>query len=223
VIEVEVDRQGASELSLSGAFLVYNNGAFVTWAVCKDGALTGPVPVGEDDVLRFAHQLLPATRQWLEPQHLFVGHGEALWYTPPQLRTLFFETADEALNGLSGQNFPQPGLVWLRQQQSLYVYAITEPERPTPDTKLYRTPYFNISRSHVCLGSGEQVQHFDANSTRLVENAFYNSAFSHVSEAFLHGWSGSHCEFWQHAQMQGGFPVEYLIGLERTVGQEFRL
>ncbi|WP_345951302.1 PRTRC system protein B [Mucilaginibacter sp. PAMB04274] len=122
-----------------------------------------------------AKGIIPGNVLYLDMQN----SGYALWYTPPQERSLFFV---ENLNISCGKAFV-PAMLWKASRDRLQVFALKGKRKPTITTKLYHAPYFNIyADGAVCMGT---VSIRIDRSTRLEdfmaqwEKYFFGSYFSH--------------------------------------------
>jgi PRTRC genetic system protein B len=156
------------------------------------------------------------------PSHVLAYSSEGLaWFEPAQCRTLFFETQDSYLNGLSGRRYPQPPLVFIAGDKQLSVFALTKSERPTPDTELYTAPYYNTSQGRVCTGSMPLPTRLEPSQTDAISEAFFKSYFTHPSgpELLYRNWQGSYGELWEHAARLGVFPNECLSPAGLTLAE----
>ena len=134
------------------------------------------------------------------------------------LRVMFFTATDAYLNGLSGQSFPQPPLLFIAGERSLKVFALGEDERPTGSSPVFTAPYYNTDHRGVCIGSMPLPTALSVHDTDSYSDAFFHSAFTHgTSERLLKGWGGSYGEFWEHARQQGVFPTQHLVPQHKTV------
>lgn len=137
---------------------------------------------------------------------------------PSKSRVLFFQSGDAYLNGLSGQSFRGPPLLFIAGERSLKVFALGENERPTGSGPVFTAPYYNTDHLGVCIGSMPLPTALSVHETDAYSDAFFHSAFTHgTSERLLNGWGGSYGEVWEHARQQGTFPKQHLVPQEKTV------
>ncbi len=130
---------------------------------------------------------------------------------------LFFQSGDAYLNGLSGQSFPQPPLLFIAGERSLKVFALEKNERPTGSSPIFTAPYYNTDHLGVCLGSMPLPTAVSVHETDAYSDAFFHSAFTHgTSQRLLKGWGGSYGEIWTHTQQQGSFPMRHQVPQEKT-------
>ena len=172
------------------------------------------------EALRHIHKSLYRLQrlELLPPHVLAVSPERLVWFEPMCDRTLFFETQDPYLQTLSGQTFPQPALLFIAGERSLKVVALSSDDRPTGDTEVYAAPYYNTSRSGVCLGSTPLPTTLSVNDMGRYSDAFFHSAFTHgTSERLLKGWGGSYGEFWSAAKAEGTFPLHHLVPLDNRL------
>jgi PRTRC genetic system protein B len=120
--------------------------------------------------------LLPKNVLFINPER----NGFAIWHTPPQKTTLFFQ------GGLTLQDgeYQIPALVWKANKNTLWVFAVMGDELPELDTPLYDAPFFNIYQDgKVCMGTVD----IDINENSSLETFmaqwheyFFRSKFSHL-------------------------------------------
>lgn len=142
------------------------------------------------------------------------------WHEPAAVRRMWFHAHDAYLDSLSGQEFPQPPLVFLARGRGLNVYALGSDERPTPDTPLFLPPYFNtFANAAVCLGSTQLPDSLQPGDQAAYVEGFFKSAFTHVGNSNpVRGWEHSYGQFWQHVKELGRFPTEHLRPADTTLG-----
>jgi PRTRC genetic system protein B len=171
------------------------------------------------NALKDALEALHASRlEWMPPNVLAYGAGRLVWFEPPQSRVLFFETTDAALNALSGQLVPLPGLIFDATERSLRVWAYRGNERPARDELLFTAPFFNVARGVVCLGSMQIPSNFDASSGEAWSASFFAAAFTHQTQmGSLVSFGGSHAELWLETQQRGSFDEAWLISSGETL------
>ena len=127
------------------------------------------------------HGAHSAGAQWLDVTMLAQSRDRMIWYTPPGTRPMFFKSSPHCKKNVEGNCvLPVPGLVWVVQDSSLYVYATTEKGRPSRDTQLYQAPFWNIwARGQVCVGSAKLPNGADAWVPKKWEEVVFNSRFTH--------------------------------------------
>ncbi len=137
--------------------------------------------------------ILPNNVLYLNQQ----GNGQVIWFTKPQKCKLFFI---ENLSIPKGEAY-LPSLVFKATKSELFIYALKGKNRPTPQTKLYYAPFFNIYRNgNICMGTVD-VQAEKADSLEefiaLWEEYFFNSYFSHLLDNY-NPIKSNIVEFWQN-------------------------
>lgn len=228
-VSVDVSIARRSVVKLAKALLLYQESscqgdAFVTvhevTGIAEGCPALAPGRLLTVEGLRELHKAL-YQQQRLEvlPPHVLAVSPERLaWWEPSRRRVMFFKTQDPYLNGLSGQPFPHPPLLFIAGERSLRVFALALDERPTGDATIYTAPYHNTDQRGVCLGSMPLLTSLSVYDTGAYSDAFFHSAFTHgTSERLLKGWGGSHGEVWRHAQERGAFPLEHLVPLDKSV------
>lgn len=169
-------------------------------------------PITEADILMMLKSIGGASSltHWVDASILASGGGRLIWYTPPQLRPLFFKTTGHVKPAINAQGvMALPGLVWLAWGDDLYVYATICKDRPAQDEQLYQAPLFNVwGRGKVCWGNtapptGEQLGNPKAWEARL-----FGSAFTHPN-------------FTQKDRLMKGDPVAYWAAQVRKPNKTF--
>lgn len=163
-----------------------------------------------------------AGTHWVDPSVLATGSGRLIWYTPPGKRSMFFQKC--SLEGsFDAQGVaPVPGLIWLAERGSLYVFATKDSERPTPHSALFQAPFFNVwARGQVCVGSAQSPSEHNALDPKAWEAMFWGSRFTHPNfrqkDRLIQGidpyqfWS----ELLRNAPHQ--FPLDRLVRLDLKV------
>lgn len=106
--------------------------------------------------------------------------GAVIWYTKTQKRQMYFVDSLQIPNGIA----QVPPMLWKASKNGLSVFALSSDRRPTENTKLYHTPYFNIYEDgKVCMGTVSVEIKKSASVEEFVqawEHYFFNSYFSHL-------------------------------------------
>jgi len=144
-----------------------------------------------------------------------------VWWSPARRRLVFFGGASEEATKLNGRLYPHPPLVFKICGHELFVRALEQDTRPSANTPLKTAPYWNSegSRGLVCVGSMQTPQEVTVESIGEWENAYFSSAFTHVSGAVrLTSHPGGFAGLWSSlADCQGCFPPEYLTDAKQTL------
>lgn len=120
--------------------------------------------------------------RWIEDTRLAEGADRLIWWTPAGNRSMFFKQSHTSKASFEGHAVcPVPALVWMTiDGQDLYVYAMKGAARPTPETKLYQAPFFNVwGNGQVCVGNANKPTQDSAFETRAWEEMFFGSSFTH--------------------------------------------
>jgi PRTRC genetic system protein B len=121
-----------------------------------------------------------AGTHWIDSSVLANGGGRMIWFTPAGKRSMFFQKC--SLEGsFDAQGVaPVPALIWLAERDSLYVFAVKDSERPTPDTELFQAPFFNVwARGQVCIGTAQRPSESTVSDPKAWEAMFWSSRFTH--------------------------------------------
>lgn len=179
-------------------------------------------PITEKDLVAI-HQGLSTENSsksivWLDQQILAKGPDRMVWWTPPMMRSMFFKSSSHVKSTFDGSAVcPTPTLVWLAiHGKGLYVYATSEPGRPTASTELFQAPFFNVwSQGLVCSGNAQQPSEENIWNPADWEKFFFGSNFTHPNfgekDRLIKGQNP--CNFWQAMVKKPleSFPVKKLV------------
>lgn len=190
-MKLEVNNEGDS-YKLTAAVLIYTNSiqrhAFATKHSVEEHAARPIIrpgsPFTEKDYTVLVKALAPAEQprmQWHDQRLLARGLGRMMWWSPPKKRSLFFKKSSANASTFDGRGVcPCPGLIFMATEQALYVYAFKGTGAPTPETKLYQAPFFNVwSRGQVCVGNAVVPQQDRRDDPDAWERMFFGSHFTH--------------------------------------------
>lgn len=242
MISTTVTHTGDASASVNGAILLYgpnksyylqhNSEAFQfatihdVEVIDKKPVLMPGRPMSEADLATIHKSLSEVgasnATHWIDSSVLAQGPNRMVWWTPPQMRALHFkqsrtQTFDAA------NTCPIPGLVWVADKCNLYVYAVKGALRPTPDTKLFQAPLFNVwSSGQVCAGSAVKPELAEQWIPAAWERFFLGSFFTHPNfsqkDRLIKGMDPTN--FWKKmiAAPSDQFPEERLVILPLVVG-----
>jgi PRTRC genetic system protein B len=139
---------------------------------------------------------------FIPEQVVMLGVNRLAWWCPAGRRRIWFRPSDEKhknLMTLNGKFVHHPPLLFVVGQRGgdgLAAHALTENKRPTPDTVLYRAPYWNLNdQGGMCRGN-ISLPSCSTKSIDGFERAFFNSAFSHTSGGLLTRHAAGHDGLW---------------------------
>lgn len=232
-MKLEVNNEGDS-YKLTAAVLIYTNNihrhAFATKHVVEEHAgrpiIRPGAPFTEKDYTGLVKALAPAEQprmQWNDQRLLARGLGRMMWWSPPMKRSLFFKKSPANAATFDGRGVcPCPGLIFMAAEQAMYVYAFKGAGAPTPETKLYQAPFFNVwSRGQVCVGNAVVPQEDRRDDPDAWERMFFGSHFTHPNftqkDRLIVG--ANPPQFWagQLKKPSKQFPERVLFDLDLTV------
>lgn len=157
--------------------------------------------------------IMPANVLHIEPTQ----RGGIIWYTPAQEINLFFSPALKIANGKAYV----PAMVWKAGSEHLSVFALKGNKKPTPRTKLYHAPFFNIYKNgNVCMGTVEVTVKQESCLEDFItkwEDHFWNSYFSHLMDGFTPV-KGNIVLLWkQLVETKETFPISVLKPTHQTI------
>lgn len=232
---MRVETQSIGEgYRLASAVLIYTNTgaghAFATKHYVEEvqgrPTIRPGQPFTDVDYMALVQALAPARRpgvRWHDHRVLADGLGRTIWWAPPQRRSLFFKQSKQASGTFDGKGVcPTPGLVFMAVDADLFVYAFKGASIPTPDTKLYQAPFFNVwSRGQVCRGSAVAPKRDGSADLDSWERMFFGSYFTHPNftekDRLIVG--ADPVAFWERqiTKPDGAFPEDVLYDLDLTV------
>ena len=219
------------EFKLSDAVLVYRAGSGEAFAslhrVKQDDSGVPYLVPGESLTTAFVRSLAQGLGAQVKPE-IFPDCVLArtpdllVWWSPPQLRVMFFGGTDQEARRINGLVFPHPALVFKVLDKNLFVRAVATTLRPGPDTPLKTAPYWNTdSLGLVCAGSMRVPESSDIASLPAWQDAYFQSRFSHAAGAVrLTSHPGGFIGLWTSLAARKRFPVQYLTDAGETL-QEF--
>lgn len=202
------------ELSASLALYTSREGNLMLYWKYHNGQPTSVQAPSSQWIARFLQQALKQpTVEFLHPRIIARGPAFTAWWRPAKPTTMFFTMP--ALQELSGEVFPQPPLLFIRRNTTVYVYALPADERPEPDTPLLYAPYPNYRARDgwVCWGSGTVPQDADPEAW---EESFFASAFSHAIDGG-HTQGKNLVTLWKGLPRRKRFPMNRLKDAGKTV------
>jgi PRTRC genetic system protein B len=235
-VEAQISLTSTRSFELREALLVYKSdrnhvevgSAFVTRhevVLDNNGAasLKAGTPIGYADLKNLLEQLQGQLPVEFLPANVLVRTQQSItWWAPPTIRPMFYATEqNKEVAQLSGKRFPQPGLVLRAEANRLDIRAVAGSDRPTPETRLYRAPYWNVSdNGNVCLGSTRVPTDVTVALLPRWESSFFESEFTHPNAAKqLITYPGGFIAFWRSIAGKRRFPVEYLADAGQTLAR----
>jgi PRTRC genetic system protein B len=171
---------------------------------------------------------------FMSPNILYVGPRVTAWWRAPAPARVWFETerAPEDVGGRAHLKIgkrsaitPHPGLVFILANETWHVYAVLGAARPCPDTRLYRSPYFNVwDGGDICEGNIERPKQVTPETIARFERAFFDSRFTHPNTARLVNFKGGAGPFWTallDARWKT-FPEKHLVKLKVSLVDQLR-
>ncbi len=153
---------------------------------------------------------------------LSVTPNTVTWWCKPYVRQIYFNCADEKI-GKRTAKVPCPGLVFRVGEKGWSVFAVKGNSRPTPETKLYQAPFFNVwSNGSICTGNVLVPDSASQESITEWERAFFMSYFSHPNvhapQKLVHSKKGSF-GFWKDMLdgVHNTFPASALVETGATL------
>jgi PRTRC genetic system protein B len=142
-----------------------------------------------------------------------------MWWTPAQMRPMFFGSPDGKMATLNGLSFPQPPLVFLSDEHTLSVRAVKRSQRPTANTKLYVAPYWNVYEDgSICLGLTPIPTSPSISTIPQWKRAFFESEFTHPNGAQrVTTHKGGFAGLWEALASKDQFPTRYLVDAKQTL------
>jgi len=237
MVTAAVSFEEEESMTLQSAIMVYGDNRGSSFATAHHVALDGKgVPVlleGHPLTIETLNALTDALAKGAESRRSFggylpenvlaVGSGSIVWWLPGTDRSISFACSDELIGTASGKT-PHPSLVFgVNNSGEWFVSALKGNVRPTPETKLWQAPYFNVwSSGKICQGTTSVPAGATTDQIEGWNKAFFGSNFSHpnVHEASkLVKYKGGPYQFWRD-MLDGSyrrFPLRVLVATEYTL------
>lgn len=146
---------------------------------------------------------------------------QIVWWVPPGKQRMFFKTQVLGLENLNGE-VDNPACVFARTHLGWQVFSVAGDERPTLQTPLLVSPYFNVWDNHViCAGSTALPKN---DNVDLWTKAYFASAFTHTSYRDKRNEinrPGDRAALWRDLLTNkfASFPIEVLPEAGMTLGE----
>lgn len=168
----------------------------------------------------------PVQRTLLPPEVL-CDTGCLMWWKPMTRLPIFFNTGNAKFNKeVNGKEVLHPPLVFLAKPGRLMIFALSHNERPTPETMLYRAPYYNLyAEGAMCSGNVRLPEVTLPGDIPMWEKAFFETNFTHsnIGKGLTNHPSG-HDGLWRVAKewsdepfVEGCAHARYLVPLKMTL------
>jgi PRTRC genetic system protein B len=189
---------------------------FVTMHRIRNGQLCEGFPITRRKLFALCKRLLPSLGKDLEyvPDNVIAYtpyNVTLLWWLPAGVRHLYFDTSTHIKSGKA----PVPPLLLRYNQIGLTVFALKDNRRPTPETEIWQSPFFNFG----CMGNVKLPKKPGLSDLGKLEDLFFRSAFTFHNDPKLKGTTGG--ALWKSLVGSGKteFPYECLIkaGTLRTL------
>jgi PRTRC genetic system protein B len=219
--------------SLSNAILLYREHGNAVFASVHDievnkggkASIMAGTPVSKTALVEMLKTLAPedyAPAELTGSHILAKGNDHLVWYSKPKKRQVWFQC--EKLGNVSAQT-DHPGLVFIVSRDEWFVFAVKSRARPTPSTKLYQAPYFNVwSSGKICTGNVEFPKGAAKFDTEAWEAAFFRSYFTHPNvheKGKLTIYRGGPFSLWRALMKGRVFPTESLVPAGIRLGDAF--
>ena len=144
--------------------------------------------------------IIPPEVLFYAPMDNFVA-----WWVPSGERNLFFHKN----TGIKTGRYPVPPSLFAVKNRRLHVWALRENHRPSEETRLYHTPFFNVFENGTCMGDMALPRENGIRGIEKWNRLFFESAFTAASTPVLKGISGK--QLWRSIRgMKGKFPSKHL-------------
>lgn len=211
---------------LKHAILLYEDGAatFATLYGVRANVDGAPqLTAGRMVTTAFLHTLAKGLKREVRPEilleNVLMRTGVAIaWWSPACRRQMFFR-GDPKAEGLNGKTYTHPALVFLISGRDLYIRAVSQDVRPSADTHLMNSPYWNTdAHGSVCQGDMRVPDEVSVSAIRGWEHGYFQSAFTHPNGAVRltthpQGFHG----LWTELIGKSGFPSRFLVDSKETL------
>lgn len=184
--------RGEEAMQVQQAILLYGNDKQSNYATIhninlgsKGMALAEGHPLTQAALTKIVNSLAKTgqrTGLFLPENVLSLGIDSVVWYVKPAKRHTWFKCSNDIIGDRNGVT-PQPGLVFMAGAGKWKVFAVKGNERPTPETLLYRSPFFNTWQSgEVCRGTVDLPKSCLPENLGKWESAYFDTVFTHPND-----------------------------------------
>ena len=221
---------GGSSVSvqLTKAILLYSGSTGSAATVHEIGHdRTGPVilpgvGLGKAELHQILLALLGSRSKvlFLPEKVLSISPTQMAWWCQSQNREIYFKARaeEDKVNKLSARKVQHPNLVFVATSGKLRVFALAKAGRPTPETKLYVAPYWNVFRDgQMCQGDVKYPEGLLPQNIPAFEDAFFDSIFTHAEVNPLTYHPKGHTGFWADLRSVKTIPAKWLVPCGKTL------
>lgn len=189
-----------SMLKLETAILLYSGGIFATiHQIVPNGKARpeiGPgVPITQEAVSTALRGMKMDMNSGFLPENVLgIGMDWVVWWRQPRTGPIWFDSQDKRI-GKRSATVPHPALVFAvsNNGSAWHVFAVKGSKRPTAQTLLHVSPYFNVYEGgKICIGNVSVPGETALEKIGAWEQAFFGSWFTHPN---IHG---------KHVEYKGG-------------------
>jgi len=177
--------------------------------ISKTGELREGKPLTRETLSNICSIIFPSilSVEYLSQQVIAYSPDYALlWWLPAGVRTLFFGRA----TGIKSGRYPTPPTLMLVVNRKLYTWALATNERPTPDTTIFHSPFYNIHpEGSCCMGNIPLPGSFTPQNIADWEETFFNGCLSSELPPKLNGCAPD--KLWKSLYGKKKFPAKYLV------------
>jgi len=228
--EFQIHTRTDGVLRLAQAILIYRGASNAALATIHDVEQVDGEPVilaGRAMTPRAANQLSRSLSKSVShggflPETVLYMDGDLLvWWLAPAPRHIAFR-APELGAPERGEVVPHPGLIFAASSKVWKVWAVKGRKRPTLDTALFQSPYFNVwEGGGICRGNVQVPEGTTTEKIAAWNAAFLGTFFTHPNGAGkLVRYRGGAYPFWR--DMLDGkfkrFPERVLVDVTTTLG-----
>lgn len=181
---------------------------FVTMHRIHDGLVCEGAPVTRRKLNALCKRMLPAlaTEAFYFPETLITYtpfETVMVWWHPAGIKYLYFEDG----TGTPCGKAPLPALLFKYSNIGLSTFALKENKRPTENSSIYHTPFFNFG----CMGNVRLPKNPTPKDIPRLEELFFRSAFTDHNPPKLKGTTGK--ELWNGliSSQAKKFPMQHLV------------
>jgi PRTRC genetic system protein B len=206
---VRVLADDEKQLVLSEALLMYRSGRGEVYATTHPihadpldprRSMIGPgSPLTKAALAGFAKAVGAATTfgGFVPEQLLYTSPNLIAWWAPESIRRCWFKSPEAGI-GERAADVAHPALVFVVTSGAWFVFALRDSARPTPDTKLFESPHFNVwAGGRICTGNVDLPPAITAGAIPAYEDAFHRSHFTHPNRADAVNYPGGMTALWR--------------------------
>lgn len=145
--------------------------------------------------------------EYLPHQVIAYSPDHLMWWVPGGKRTVFFSRQTDIKSG----RYPVPASLMFVCDRTLHIWALAKNQRPTPDTPVFHSPFFNVHDKGMCCMGNIALPPQSCTPAQISEweTAFFNGCLTRDLPPKIKGLTPK--QLWDSIYEKIRFPVQHLV------------